>query len=93
MSVAYISVRVKGEEGSVERWCCRKISGCPKCPVPMTPYFRVDRNTKHSAVITATVTKVMFSPVGGKTLKGKEPGRFGIRSVLRVCSIAEQKKP
>jgi hypothetical protein len=29
----------------------------------MTPYFRVEENTKHSAVITATVTKVMFSPV------------------------------
>ena len=53
-------------------------------PVPMTPYFLVEANTKHKAVITATVTKVMFSPVVGKTLKGKEPGRFGIRSVLRL---------
>jgi hypothetical protein len=53
----------------------------------MTPYFRVDRNTKHSAVITTTVMKVMFSPVCGKALKGKEPRRFGIRSVLERCPV------
>jgi hypothetical protein len=41
-------------------------------PVPMTPYFRVEANTKHSAVMTATVMKVMFTPVCGKRLKGME---------------------
>ncbi len=37
---------------------------------PMTPYIRVNGMSRHSAVITAKV-KNMFSPLLGKTLKGK----------------------
>ena len=61
--------------------------------MPMNPYFHVDRDTKHSDVITARVTKVMFSPVVGKALKEKKSVEVGIRSILRLCLREAWGKP